>query len=203
MYSRKWCITTTYTSLRGGLSLVNALPTISNVWKKVHVAATTSSSPLSASHNALPDHQRETKMANVLGEDEPFVIFWGSHEYRWYLRYVFEIGVNFRRSGVNTDTCIRTFCIPSGLLKWKWPNEVLFSSCGGCGSDRQPYVRGYGFVCRLFVLITRPCCDIFKIYDTLACSVSSNYPFILFFGQQTSRLFQYPNKGSHGLTDGG
>lgn len=44
--------------------------------KHVNVAAkTTSSSRLSASHNALPDHQRETKMANVLGENEPFVIF--------------------------------------------------------------------------------------------------------------------------------
>lgn len=51
--------------------------------KRLHVVATTttstnsssSSSSLSASHNALPDHQRETKMANVLGENETFVIF--------------------------------------------------------------------------------------------------------------------------------
>lgn len=38
----------------------------------VQIAAAAS---LGSSHHALPGHQRETKMANVLGENEPFVIF--------------------------------------------------------------------------------------------------------------------------------
>lgn len=117
--------------------LVNALPTISNVWKKVYVAARTSSSRLSASHNALPDHQRETKMANVLEENEPFVIFWGRLEPRKFPRRIFELNLASERAGSRWTLIFLIFCSTSRRLKWRWPNEVLLSSCfppvGGVG----------------------------------------------------------------------
>lgn len=86
-----WC-STNYNILcffKRRVCLVKVLPTISNVWKKMKAAETSSHGRLSASHNALPGHQRETKMANVLGENEPFVIFWRRHKPRRFSRHTF------------------------------------------------------------------------------------------------------------------
>lgn len=57
--------------------------------KRLRVAAASRSR--SPSQNALPEHQRETKMANALGENEPFVIFWGRREPRRFSPHAFRV----------------------------------------------------------------------------------------------------------------
>lgn len=158
----------------------NALPTISNVWKKQtgHVAAASRSR--STSHNALPDHQRETKMANALGENEPFVIFWGRQEPRSFSRHAFEVESTPGETCRNwTHTLI--FLLPEWFVVvevTEWGIVVvMFSSRGGCGSDGQWAAQGYGLACGLLLLTGMVYCHVL-INDPLACSVSSKFPVV-------------------------
>lgn len=114
--------------------------------KKAWTAGTASSRRLSASHNALPDHQRETKMANVLGENEPFVIFWRRHEPRKFSRHTFEINSAAEKKRDNSGhsyyfilSC-ESFVEAEGT---EWGIVVMmFSSCGGVWVRRSATCPG-------------------------------------------------------------
>lgn len=110
-------------------------------------------------------------MANVLGENETFVIFWGRHETRDCRRQCFNINPHFPRGRIDAEPRVVTFWPESRLLKRRWPNEVLLSSCFppvGVWVRRSATCPGPQ-LCGLFKPTIGPWCDPFytSIHVTL------------------------------------